>query len=74
MESTLAGAVTLAGTDYMLAPEIVTREIYTFKVDIWALGVLIYYMATKETHIDYCPLYALALKGDPIPPLPDNYS
>ena len=74
LENTLAGALTLAGTDYMLAPEIVKRESYTSKVDVWSFAVLIYYMATKETHVDYCTLYALALKGDPIPLLPESYS
>ena len=36
------------GTAYYLAPELVQREPYDTKVDIWSAGVIIYYLITGE--------------------------
>lgn len=37
------------GTPLFLAPELVRQEIYDFKVDVWALGCVIYTLAQQET-------------------------
>ena len=37
------------GTPLFLAPELVRQEVYDFKVDIWALGCVIYTIAQQDT-------------------------
>lgn len=39
---------TVSGTPYYMAPEILLGKGYTVKVDIWALGVLLFQFLTKE--------------------------
>ena len=36
---------TVCGCLYYMAPEILTRSYYNSKVDVWALGVILYEMA-----------------------------
>lgn len=38
--------ITYCGTPLNMAPEIMHRRSYTYKADIWALGVLIFYLIT----------------------------
>jgi NIMA (never in mitosis gene a)-related kinase len=42
MEHTMAKAKTVVGTPYYLSPEIIENRPYSFKTDIWSLGVLLY--------------------------------
>ena len=38
-------SVSKLGTPLYTAPEVLRRQPFDFKVDIWALGCLLYYMA-----------------------------
>lgn len=39
---------TACGTEPFMAPEIFLKEDYDFPVDMWAFGILLYYMLNKE--------------------------
>ena len=39
---------TVLGTSYFMAPEIYEGENYSFEVDMWAFGVLFYFMLNME--------------------------
>ena len=39
---------TRVGTPLYLSPELVQHQPYDFKVDVWALGCVIFYMASLE--------------------------
>eukprot|EP00913_Durusdinium_trenchii_P010836 g10165.t1 len=45
LESTLELAHTRVGTPYYLSPEIIRKQPYNYKTDVWSLGVLLYEMA-----------------------------
>ena len=45
LSNTRSKAKTVVGTPYYLSPEIIKSEAYSFKSDIWSLGVLLYEMA-----------------------------
>lgn len=49
---TLEKAKTVVGTPYYLSPEIVENRPYSFKSDIWSLGVLLYEMACLRMPFD----------------------
>jgi len=44
LSSTRSKAKTVVGTPYYLSPEIIRGDPYSFKSDVWALGVLLYEM------------------------------
>jgi len=45
LSNTKSRAKTVVGTPYYLSPEIIQSQGYSFKSDIWSLGVLLYEIA-----------------------------
>lgn len=39
---------TVLGTEHYMSPEIFLNEVYGFEVDMWAFGVLLYFMLNME--------------------------
>jgi len=48
LESTCDLAHTRVGTPYYLSPEIIRKQPYNYKTDVWSLGVLLYEMAALK--------------------------
>lgn len=59
---TMEKASTIVGTPYYLSPEIVQNLPYSFKSDIWSLGVLLYEMICLKMPFDASSLPMLSLK------------
>ena len=64
------------GSPCYLSPEIVQGASYSYKSDVWSLGVILYRMATNKFPFDAQNLAQLALKitAGSFPPLSPNYS
>lgn len=62
LESTFDKAKTLVGTPYYLSPEIVQDKPYSFKSDIWSLGILLYEMTMLKMPFEASSLPTLSLK------------
>ena len=76
LSNTKENAKTCIGTPYYLSPEIVENRPYSFKSDVWSLGVLLYEMCALKPPFDGSSLHFLAMKivrGN-YPPPPSHYS
>ena len=62
LDFTLAKARTIIGTPYYLSPELIQNIPYSYKSDIWSLGVLLYEMTALKMPFDGDNLPLLALK------------
>ena len=62
LDNTLAVARTMVGTPYYISPEIVESKPYSFKTDIWSLGVILYEMCALKPPFDANNLPNLAKK------------
>ncbi|CAD8058254.1 unnamed protein product [Paramecium sonneborni] len=62
LNNTRDKAKTMVGTPYYLAPELIENKPYSFKGDIWSLGVILYEMCAKTPPFTAESLAQLALK------------
>ncbi len=76
VKTTQEKARTTVGTPYYLAPEIINTQPYDSKVDIWALGVLLYELMTFKMPFvaQSSPLLNIKMNRDNYAPPPDIYS
>jgi NIMA (never in mitosis gene a)-related kinase 1/4/5 len=76
LSNTRSRAQTTKGTTAYLSPEIIKEESYSFKTDIWSLGVLLYEITALQYPFydeNVNQLYSLVLNAS-YPPLPPKYS
>ena len=59
---TLDKMSTVVGTPYYMSPEICENHSYSFKTDIWSLGVILYEMCALRPPFDSSTLPSLAVK------------
>ena len=62
LSETKSKAKTVVGTPYYLSPEIIQSQPYSFKSDIWSLGVLLYEMCALQPPFNAQSLHMLAQK------------
>jgi NIMA (never in mitosis gene a)-related kinase len=76
LNATKDKAQTMVGTPYYLSPEIIESKPYSFKSDVWSLGVVLYEMCALKPPFTSDSLNFLALKivRGQYSPLPGHYS
>lgn len=52
----------MVGTPYYLSPEIIERKPYSYKSDIWSLGVVLYELCALDHPFKADSIHFLALK------------
>jgi len=69
-------AYTNVGTPYYMSPELVNEDRYNERSDIWALGCLLFELASLRTPFDAHNAVALAVKINTarVPKIPSRYS
>jgi NIMA (never in mitosis gene a)-related kinase len=76
LNSTAEVARSMVGTPYYLSPEIIQGTPYSFKSDIWSLGVMLYELCALKPPFDGSNIHFLGLKivkGE-YSPLPSHFS
>jgi len=61
-QKTTERARTMVGTPYYISPEIINNESYSFKTDIWSVGVILYELCALRPPFDGNSLPGLAMR------------
>lgn len=62
LSATMENAKTMVGTPYYLSPEIIENLPYSFKSDVWSMGVLLYELCCLKPPFEAGSIHYLALK------------
>lgn len=76
LNHTVEVAKSMVGTPYYLSPEIIENRPYSFKSDIWSMGVMLYELCSLKPPFEGSNLPFLALKiiKGQYSPLPSHFS
>ena len=76
LSHTLSKVNTMIGTPYNMSPEICKNEVYSFKTDIWSLGIILYEMCALRKPFNAKNLACLAIKisRGSFRPIPNHYT
>jgi NIMA (never in mitosis gene a)-related kinase len=76
LNHTKEAARTMVGTPYYLSPEIIDNKPYSFKSDIWSLGVILYELCALKPPFDAesLPKLAMRIVRGMYNPLPNSFS
>ena len=69
-------AKTMVGTPYYLSPEIIEGRPYSFKSDIWSIGVMLYEMCALKPPFEGLNMHFLAMNivRGKFRPIPSHFS
>ena len=76
LKHTVEVAKSMVGTPYYLSPEIIESRPYSFKSDIWSMGVMLYELCALRPPFEGSSLHFLAMKivRGQFPSLPSHFS
>jgi NIMA (never in mitosis gene a)-related kinase len=76
LSNTLENAKTMAGTPFNLSPEIIDGKEYSYKSDIWSLGIVLYEICALQPPFmaNGFTLLAVKIMKGQFAPIPKHYS
>ncbi|KAJ6238302.1 camk family protein kinase [Anaeramoeba flamelloides] len=76
LQNTLEKAKTVCGTPYYLSPEIINQKPYSYKTDVWSIGIILYELCTLKRAFNgtNIPQLAFKISSSKVDPIPGFYS